>query len=39
MKKEMLPVAENGDLDPKAVIKEYLTITYHGAISGKTQAS
>lgn len=31
-------IFKEGELDPKVVVKEYLTTTQHGAISGKTQA-
>ena len=30
-------IFKEGELDPKVVVKEYLTTTLHGAISGKTQ--
>ena len=30
-------IFKEGELDPKVVVKEYLTTTQHGAISGKTQ--
>ena len=30
-------IFKEGELDPKVVVKEYLTTTSHGAISGKTQ--
>ena len=30
-------IFKEGELDPRVVVKEYLTTTSHGAISGKTQ--
>ena len=30
-------IFKEGELDPKVVVKEYLTTTQHGAINGKTQ--
>jgi len=30
-------IFKEGELDPKVVVKEYLTTTQHGAITGKTQ--